>query len=279
MLPILLDIKIFKIYTFGVFLLLAFLWGLFFLWREVKLTSYKEEEVFDSVFVTLFWSLFSSRLLYVALNFNQFGFDILKFILVNGFPGLSAYGALLGGIGALYLHAKRKKMEFAKLVDYFIPGLFVAVGIAKIGSFLSGVEPGTETNFLLSVVYSGYKGTRHIPAVYESIIFFTGSFVAHKIILSIRRQHLPQGFALTFFLFVFSLSNLFLDKLKQNHIYFLGFDFNLMISAALSASLGFYFIYFWRKSIVAYVKNSFKSTFGRTHKKTAKSGKKSPKKD
>jgi prolipoprotein diacylglyceryltransferase len=65
MLPILLDLKIFKIYTFGVFLVLAFFWGSFLIWKLIRLTSMKEEEVFDGLFWGLFGGLFLSRLFYV----------------------------------------------------------------------------------------------------------------------------------------------------------------------------------------------------------------------
>ena len=89
MLPVLLDLKFIKIYVFGVFLVLAFFWGSFILWKNIRLTSQKEDEIFDALFFSLSGGLFFSRLFYVILNFDKFGFDFLKFILINGYPGLS----------------------------------------------------------------------------------------------------------------------------------------------------------------------------------------------
>ena len=113
MLPVLLDLKFIKIYTFGVFLVLGFFWSAFLLWRNIRLTSYKEEDVFDGLFFSLFGGLFIGRLIYVVLNFNDFGFDILKFILVNGYPGISLIGAILGGVFALFGFFGLKKIDFS----------------------------------------------------------------------------------------------------------------------------------------------------------------------
>ena len=96
MLPVLLDLKFIKIYTFGVFLVLAFFWGSFVLWKNIRLTAQKEDEIFDGLFISFAGGLFMSRLVYVILNFDKFGSSILKFILINGYPGLSLYGALIG---------------------------------------------------------------------------------------------------------------------------------------------------------------------------------------
>ena len=126
MLPILLDLKFIKIYTFGVFLVLAFFWGSYLLWRLVRLTSFKEEDVFDGLFWSLAGGLFFGRLTYVILNFKEFGFSPLKFILINGYPGLSLYGALFGGFLVISLHFLSKKIKLREVVDYYICLLYTS---------------------------------------------------------------------------------------------------------------------------------------------------------
>ena len=110
MLPVLLDLKFIKIYTFGVFLVLSLFWGAFLLWKNVRLTQYKEEEIFDSMIFSLIGGMFVGRLVYVLLNWSSFGFDILKFILINGYPGFSFYGCIAGGMLFLGTYFSFKKM-------------------------------------------------------------------------------------------------------------------------------------------------------------------------
>src|SRR3972149_10209295 len=169
MLPVLLDLKFIKIYTFGVFLVLGFFWSAFLLWHNIRLTSYKEEDVFDGLFLSLFGGLFIGRLVYVVLNFNDFGFDILKFILINGYPGISLIGAILGGIFTLFGFFGLKKIDFSEIIDYFISPLFVALVFGKLGSFFSGADVGSVTTFFLKIRYASFEGLRHLTAFYEAV--------------------------------------------------------------------------------------------------------------
>ena len=68
MLPVILDLGFFKIYTQGIFLVLAFFWSTFMLWKHIALTSFKEEEVFDGIFTALFGGLLVGRIVYVLFN-------------------------------------------------------------------------------------------------------------------------------------------------------------------------------------------------------------------
>src|SRR3989339_1668121 len=120
MLPVLLNLGFIKIYTFGVFLVLAFFWATFLLWKNIRLTSFKEEDVFDGLFLSLLGTLFFGRLIYVILNFKDFGLNLLKFILINGYPGISLYGSIFGGFLILYLFSVSRKINFNELIDYFV---------------------------------------------------------------------------------------------------------------------------------------------------------------
>lgn len=254
MLPILVDLKFLKVYTFGVFLVLAFFWSAFMLWRNIRLTSYKEEDVFDSLFLSILSGLFIGRLLYVVFNFKDFGFDILKFILINGYPGMSLYGTVLGGFIGLYLYSLAKKVRFLDLVDYFVSPLLIALGIGKLGSFFSGAEIGAKTKFPLAIRYAGFDGFRHLTALYEGILFLIGAFVAYKLLFEIRRQKYDRGFSFFFFWWFFGLVYAIFDKLKSVHLSFITPDsLNLTFSLTILLTFTVYFLYYFRNLIISRV--------------------------
>lgn len=257
MLPILFVSGVLKIYTLGFFLVLALFFSLFLLWKMIKLTSYREEDVFDIYFVSLFGGLFFARLVYVLANFNKFGFDFLKFILINGYPGLSLFGALYGGMVTFYIYLFRKKIAFMEIIDYFVPPLFLALGIGKIGSFLSGEES--------------------LVAIIESVLFFACSFIAFRIVRAIRRGKFHIGFSLPIFLCAFSIINLLLDNLKLNHLYFLRFSVNFAVSLLIFLGSAAYFLHYFRKEITHAlntltnkIKNNVKHYSAHTGKSTQK---------
>lgn len=233
MIPILLDLHFIKIYTFGVFAAFSLVWALFLLFKHIKLTSYKEEDMFDYVFVSLLGALGISRLVFVALNFNDFGFNFLKIILVNGYPGMSLVGFILGFYLVLAICFVRAGIEIKKGFDYTVTPMLVALSFGKIGSLLGGVDVGVKTSLPLAVTYVGYGGLRHIVAFYEAIIFLLCAFVARQILFSTRRQQTPYGMTFVWFIFSFGGSIALLDKIKENHLYLGQLSLNMTIGMIL----------------------------------------------
>ncbi len=285
MLPVLLDLGFIKIYTFGIFLVLAFFWACFLLWKNIRLTSYSEEDIFDGLFLSVFGALFFGRLIYVVLNFDHFGFDLLKFILINGYPGLSLYGSLLGGFLTLYLFTLIKKIKFNEIIDYFISPIFLALVFGKMGAFFSGSEVGTKTKMVLSIRYIGYDSFRHLTAFYEALIFTFAAYISYILLFEIRKEKYSKGFLLFFFLWFLGLTYFLFDKYKVNHIYLQGQSFNAIVSLVLLLTMSLYFLYYFRSSIKLYGKAAYKKInetvggwFTRRNEKTSKTDRRVEKK-
>lgn len=249
MLPILLEIGPIKIYTFGVFLTLSFFWGSFLLWKVIRLSSYKEEDIFDALFFSLFTGLIFGRLTYVLLHGREFGFNIAKIVLINGFPGLSLIGCIFGGGIGLLVFLTIKKVKFIEIIDYFTAPLFLSIAIGKFGSFFSGSEVGTRTNIFLSVRYANMEGLRHLTPLYESVLFLIGSVIAYRLLFLIRKNIYPKHFSLLFFIWFFSLIEIIFDGMKQNKLLIYSVSFNYVISAFLLLTFSFYFVYYFRSLI------------------------------
>jgi phosphatidylglycerol:prolipoprotein diacylglycerol transferase len=213
--------------------------------------------------------MFFSRLFYVVQHFSDFGFDVMRFILINGYPGLSLFGALFGGFLFLFLFCKSRKISFMHLADYLIGPVFLALAVAKIGSFFGGIDIGQKTNFIIATKYLGVDGLRHPIALYESLFFVFGVYFSFKILMSIRKNLLSEGFSFYFFIFYFSLTNLLLDKLKVHQLYFFGASFNLWVAGALVIIFGIYFLVIFRKNLIHYGRQALQIFSKRTKGKTS----------
>ena len=266
MLPILLDLKIVKIYTFGVFLVLALFWGLFWLWKNLKRTSFKEDQVFDIVFLSLIGGFIAARLAFVATHFDNFGFDLLKFILINGYPGLSLPGFLVGGFLTLALIARLARLPFFELAAYLIPSLFLALGIGKVGAFLAGTTVGSVTAFPLHVRYVGFEGLRHITALYEAIFMFVGFALSQRLLMNYRRDSINESSILSFFIIVASFSKLILDNFKEDIVYFSGLRVTVIVSFVLFVILSITELVRYRSSLTEKVR-SLLNTRAKNHGK------------
>lgn len=260
MFPILLDLHIIKIYTFGVFLALAFFWALFWYWRNIKRTSFKEEEMFDGVFICMFGGLFFARLTYILLNYQDFGPSIMKFILINGYPGLSFIGGLVGALCTLALFARVQRLPYMEVFAYAVPSLFLGIGIAKIGAFFGGTTVGVETSFPLSVQYVGHPGQRHIVAIYEAILMFVGFFMSQRLVMNYRRDKVDVGSLFSFFIFWVSIMLISFDFLKDDTLYLAGLRFNVVVPGIGLVLVSLWELIKYRRKLTGSIKKLFASS-------------------
>ncbi|NTU73051.1 prolipoprotein diacylglyceryl transferase [Candidatus Roizmanbacteria bacterium] len=278
MLPVLLDLRFLKIYTFGIFLVLAFFWACFLVWKLVRLTSHKEEEVFDAIFVSIPIGLIAGRIMYIATHFDKFGFDIWRYILINGYPGLVLYGCVIGFFLGIRAFFAINKVKFSDVIDYLVPPALLALAIGKLGSFFAGVELGTKTTFPIAIKYANADGLRHLTALYEGLLFFLGAFVAYKILFAIRREKYRKGFLFSCFFWYFALVTASFDSLKVSHINLGPVSLNSILSWAILLTLSIYLGYYFRCSIFSrlsgitnlIITHGFINTFRRFHRTAEK---------
>lgn len=269
MLPVLVNLPFLKIYTFGVFLVLAFFWGSFMLWKNILLTSFKEEDIFDSMFVSLITGLFISRIVYVATHFQDFGFNVLKFILINGYPGLSLYGFVAGILVCLYLYFQYKKIKFREAIDYFVPAGLIALGFGKIGAFFAAVEIGSKTRLPIAMKYVGATGMRHLTPLYEGILFFAGAFIAYKLLYAVRRGTHPKGAVAAFFCWYMAFILGVFDLIKDRRtMIFSNISLNMALSGILLLTFTALFLYYFRSFIFSPFSKHGKSNTKNNGKKT-----------
>ncbi len=270
MLPVLIDLKYLKIYTFGVFLLLAFFWSSYLFWRLLRLTSYDEETIFDGYFYGIIGGLFFGRLIYWGANFDDFGFDLLKFILINGYPGLSLYGLVFGFSLTLVMFCILKKIRYVELMDYFVPPSFLALGIGKLGAFFSGSEVGSPTKFFLAVKYVNFDGLRHLTPFYEAVVFFILLYFSYQLLFYIRRDRFRRGLNFIFFYWGLAFVYVLFDRFKENQLYFNKINGNLAISQLLFLTMSLYLIYYFKTAIINYLKSSIRVIINQYAKKKKK---------
>ena len=219
--PILFTIGKFNVYSFGFFLSLAFLLSTFVIWKYAK-DELKEEEYLDAFLYTSFAALIFARLTFIILHFNEFGTNILKYIVVRETPGLSLFGGLLGGFVYLFWYTRRTKENFWKLLDLFsVAGSFSLI-LAKIGEELGGAGFGRETNFFLSVNIAGLPGRRHPVELYEALLLCILALVLVFVYQKSKRKIYPAGLVSSLFGAGLAIIIFLLEFLKEYRLYLYG---------------------------------------------------------
>src|ERR1035437_2093730 len=97
MFPVLFIIPGKSVSSFGIFLALGFLYGVFLIWRLSRAWDLDEEKVLDLTLFTFLGGLIGARLYFALENPQIFTANILRLVLVTKYTGFSFWGAILGG--------------------------------------------------------------------------------------------------------------------------------------------------------------------------------------
>jgi len=161
------------IYTYGVMMVLAFLFALTWALKFTKPRDIEPETVLDLSIYVLIGGIIGARLVFVLMNYDLFTDNFWGiFNLRKG--GLAWYGAVIAGIIAGLIFSRRHKISFWKLADIFAAPIIIGLAIGRIGCFFNGCCYGTPTDLPWGVVFPEvvYDAgiARHPTQIYESIM-------------------------------------------------------------------------------------------------------------
>jgi phosphatidylglycerol:prolipoprotein diacylglycerol transferase len=135
--------------------------------------------------------------------------------------GLGIPGAVIGGVIALFLYARAKKISFSRWVDYIAPGLILAQGVGRWGNFVNQELYGAPTNLPWKLYIdpqhrlSGYQDVEyyHPLFLYESIYNF--AIMGFLLFISRRFQNkLRDGDVFLVYLILYPIGRFFLEFLR-----------------------------------------------------------------
>lgn len=135
----------------------AFLVFLYFIYKLVKddyvfiRKNISLEQTFDIAFIMTWVSLFFSRLFYFI--FHPFTDQNIFFVFFSPqVGGLSFFGAVVGGIAALYAIGKYKKIPLGRLFDFFTLALVVSIPVGYLSTAFFVKEWFTLSVYLVNAV-------------------------------------------------------------------------------------------------------------------------------
>ncbi len=208
MLPRILRIGPFNIYSYGLLLFISFVVGIKLTAQRAKRFDVSEMFVTNLALYVLLGAVVGSRLLYVFLHWDEFKNDLVGIFAFwrGGLGGLMFFGGLIGGLLLGIYYVKRNKLPLRKMLDAAIPALVFGEFLTRIGCFLNGCCFGKPTSLPWGMKFpshspAGFVFTERIhPTQLYSSLF--GLFLFFFVLL-LERKRLKPGllFALTLILY------------------------------------------------------------------------------
>ena len=104
--------------------------------REENRAGLGKDTVIDFTLVVLPCGIIGARIYYVVFSWDQFRNNLASvFRIWEG--GIAIYGAVIGGLLAAWLFARRRRISFFTLCDVIAPGLILAQAIGRWGNYFN----------------------------------------------------------------------------------------------------------------------------------------------
>ena len=260
MYPEILRLGPFVISSYGFMLVVAFVTAFIMLNRDGKRVGWPPELAQDIVFWAAIGGILGSKIYYLIENIGRGSGDNLAGLwdviagiftfspqriaegIQNFGAGLVFLGGLMGGMIAVTLLLRKKKISWLATADVLAPYLILGYAIGRIGCFLvgddygipthlpwgiafeNGIPPTTYQVFQLRYPWIDLTGFEpgvlkvHPTQLYE--IFVGGSIFAFLYWFRPRARFVGQVFAL--YLMLAGIERFFIEFIRTNHHYLFG---------------------------------------------------------
>ncbi len=215
------------IYYYGVIIMIGALTALWLAIKEAKYRGLDSEIVWDVVPWLLIAGIIGARLWHVFTPSKSMGVGMEYYfsnpieILKIRKGGLGIPGAILGGVIALVIYCRKKKLNFFTWADVIMPGLALAQAIGRWGNFINQELYGSPTDLPWAIhideanrlpEYVQYS-TYHPLFLYESLWNLMNMYLLLVLERQYKEKLIPGDLLLTY-LIVYPFGRFLLEFLR-----------------------------------------------------------------
>lgn len=227
----------FEIAYYGIVIALAMMAGLFLAMWAAKKTKQDPDEYFNLAMIAIVVSLICARLYYVIFSWDYYKDHLLEILNFRG-GGLAIYGGVIGGVATCIVYGKRKKMNYAKLMDTACLGLILGQIIGRWGNFFNREAFGGYTDGLLAMqlpleAVRANEVTQEMMAhiqeidgvqfiqvhptfLYESL--WNLGALAVLLVITVKGLKKFQGEVVLFYLLLYGLGRMWIEGLRTDQL-------------------------------------------------------------
>lgn len=225
--PVAFRIGPLAVHWYGIFIVTGALAAAFVAQSEAKRRGHNPNHVWDALALCLLFGIVGARLYHVLTPPPSMGVDIgyyfrnPKEIFTPGMAGLGIYGAVAGGILAVYVYTRYQKLDFLEWLDIAVPGLALAQAVGRWANFINQELYGRPTNLPWAIYIPlekrlpGYEAFErfHPTFLYESL-WNLGVFLFLLYIARRYSDRLLRGELFGLYLILYPLGRFLLEMIR-----------------------------------------------------------------
>jgi len=217
-----------EIRWYGIITALALIIGFTVAYFIARYRRQRQDEVINFALIAVVFSIIGARLVHVAANWSYYGENPIL-ILAFRRGGLAIQGAILGGIIALIVFCRIRKLDFWLWADIYVTGLVLGQAIGRWGNFINQEAFGRPSSLPWAIYidpanrpydYASYDHF-HPTFLYESI----SNFLLFALLLLMHRFYknkpgrIPYGLILAMYLGIYSIYRTFIEYYRIDSTY------------------------------------------------------------
>lgn len=211
------------IYWYGIIITIGAVLGFYLALKQSKKMGYDTDYVYDFLFLAVPLSIIFARVYYIIFEWEYFAGDFFQMINIRD-GGIAIYGALIGGIFAVFLFNrfyKKPKPSFWEMLDIFAPSFVLGQAIGRWGNFVnqeaySFIIAPDWMKFPLAVYIEEIGQWRLATFFYESMWDF---FVFLFLIWYRKQKQYKSGDVFFLYIILYSFGRMFIEGLRADSLW------------------------------------------------------------
>ncbi|HOJ84664.1 MAG TPA: prolipoprotein diacylglyceryl transferase [Bacillota bacterium] len=218
------------VYSYGAMISLAVLVTAILMSRESSRWKISPDHTLEAIIVAVIGGLLGSRILYVLLNWEYYRGRWAEIFFAR-FEGLTFYGAFLGGILAVLLWCRWRKISFFKFTELAAPYLILSYAFGRIGCFLNGCCYGRVSPLPWAIAIPAVDDLpRHPVQLYAA----AGGLIIFIILKLLQRFRFYDGFSLIALCALYGILRFTTEFFREEAIVWMGLTLAQLFSLGLA---------------------------------------------
>ena len=191
--------------------------------REENRARLRKDTVLDFTLIVLPCGIIGARVYYVVFSWDQFRNNLVSvFRIWEG--GIAIYGAVIGGLLAAWLFARRRRISFFTLCDVIAPGLILAQAIGRWGNYFNQecygaavTDPSLQFFPFAVFIQSDTSNPWHMATFFYESVWNLLVFVF--LLIARRKLFRYRGDVISFYALFYACGRLVIEDFRMDSLY------------------------------------------------------------
>ena len=163
MYPLLLELGVINLYTYGVLLAAAYIIGLQYATVRARARGLDANRVMDLGIYIIISALVGAKLLLIIVDFDHFRQDPLTILRSGGV----FYGGFILAVSVAFWFVRRHAMPLWTTCDAFAPGIVLGQAVGRIGCLMAGCCYGKQTELPWGITFTNTLAAANVGTPLE----------------------------------------------------------------------------------------------------------------